>query len=100
MATPANYQTAYMIRPTEWSDTIIRAQTLAPAKARVRLHAGPFSLCAARYEIRDTRSEMRCARYEIRDIPYPASRIPYLDRIPTASRIPHPVSRIAPEALR
>ena len=44
MAIQANNQTAYMIRPTEWSDTIIRPRTADFAKARVRMHAGLFSL--------------------------------------------------------
>lgn len=38
------HQSVYMIRPTEWSDTIIRAHASTPAKARVRVHASLFSL--------------------------------------------------------
>lgn len=37
---------SYMIRPTEWSDTIIRAHAQAPEEARVRVHAGLFCICA------------------------------------------------------
>ena len=35
---------SYMIRPTEWSDTIIRALAQAPKEARVRVHASLFLL--------------------------------------------------------
>jgi hypothetical protein len=38
------HQSVYMIRPTEWSDTIIRPRASAQLKARVRVHAGLFSL--------------------------------------------------------
>jgi hypothetical protein len=38
------HQSVYMIRPTEWSDTIIRPHASAPAKARVRVHAGLLPL--------------------------------------------------------
>ena len=47
MAAQANNQTAYMIRPTEWSDTIIRARAHTTAQARTRMHAGLFSLWGA-----------------------------------------------------
>lgn len=44
MAIQGDNLSSYMIRPTEWSDTIIRARFIAPKEARVRLHASLFRL--------------------------------------------------------
>ena len=43
MRNPVYNQSVYMIRPTEWSDTIIRANASAQCEARVRVHAGLLS---------------------------------------------------------
>ena len=44
MAIQGDNLSSYMIRPTEWSDTIIRARVIAPEEARVRMHASLFCL--------------------------------------------------------
>ncbi|MEA2552120.1 MAG: hypothetical protein QOJ65_296 [Fimbriimonadaceae bacterium] len=43
MAIQGYNPSSYMIRPTEWSDTIIRPHTIASKEARMRVHAGLFS---------------------------------------------------------
>lgn len=44
MAIRGDNLSSYMIRPTEWSDTIIRVRATAPGQARVRVHASLFCL--------------------------------------------------------
>src|SRR5437868_1667368 len=109
-------QSVYMIRPTEWSDTIIRPRAIAPGEARVRVHAGLISLVGdpgcgirdsgfgireARFGMRDSGCGVRDARSGIRDTGFEiGSAGPRGRALPSGpvSRIAYPASRIAPSA--